>query len=388
MLNPASLPRYAGRLRALALRLAVLTALSAGTARADTPGTTLPVTPATTAGSEGGGARDPAALIAALQKQIAAQQAQLQALEKDLLASSVTPAASGAVPTQKADEKGPSVGLSHDAGTPVSGDAAASAAPATQTPSTAPVREEPTAAPVATPSAPVRTAPAATTPQASAASSAPVPENAQPQTEAERQAYASGVSVWRDIENSLSAQRALGFSLDRRWVMAGLQDMSAGRNLRMSQDTMGVVMSTLNEQYATRLRDEREHQEAEGKALRIAFSKEKGTRSDAGAWYKVLDSGRGRHLRTSDVIEFSVTGTLPDGSVFDASGQSGQTKTARVGALLPAVAIGLQKIGVGGQIKIVVPPAKGYGDNGLPPAIPGGATLIFDITVKGLKGTS
>lgn len=387
MLNPAAPPRPAGRRRALALQLAILTVLSAGTARADTPGTTLPVTPATTSASQaGGGTRDPAALIAALQKQIAAQQAQLQALEKDLLAPPVTPEASGAVPTQKADDQGASVEHSKEAETPVSGDAA----PATATPQTAPVHEEPTTAtgvpPVATPSASVSSAPAASTGQGTPASdSVPVPEGTLPQTEAERQAYASGVSVWRDIENSLSAQRALGFSLDRRWVMAGLQDMSAGRNLRMSQDTMGVVMSTLNEQYATRLRDEREHQEAEGKALRIAFSKEKGARSDAGAWYKVEDKGTGRHLRTTDVAVIEVTGTLPDGTVFDPSGQNGQTKTARVGALLPAVAIGLQKIGVGGHVKIVVPPAKGYGDNGLPPAIPGGATLIFDIRVRSLS---
>lgn len=378
MLNPAALPRPAGRFRALALRLAILAALSAGTARADTPGTTLPVTPATTSASQAGvGARDPAALIAALQKQIAAQQAQLQALEKDLLAPPVTPAASGDVPTLKEEEKGATEEHSTDAKGPVSGDAAASAAPATATAPTAPVRAEPTAVPVATPSVPGHTAPAA--------SPAPVPETSLPQTEAERQAYASGVSVWRDIENSLSAQRALGFSLDRRWVMAGLQDMSAGRSLRMSQDTMGVVMSTLNEQYAGRLRDVRAHHEAEGKAYRIAFSKEKGARSDAGAWYKVEDKGTGRHLRTTDVAVIEVTGALPDGTVFDPSGQSGQTKTARVGALLPAVAIGLQKIGVGGHVKIVVPPEKGYGDNGLPPAIPGGATLIFDIRVRSLS---
>lgn len=121
--------------------------------------------------------------------------------------------------------------------------------------------------------------------------------------------------------------------------------------------------------------------DAEGRAYRIAFSREKGAKSDAGAWYQVQAPGKGKRLRASDVVVLSVTGTLPDGSTFDPSGQNGQTKTAKVSALLPAVAIGLQKVSVGGHLKIVVPPEKGYGDQGLPPVVPGGAMLIFDIHV-------
>ncbi|WP_439413299.1 FKBP-type peptidyl-prolyl cis-trans isomerase [Enterobacter ludwigii] len=45
----------------------------------------------------------------------------------------------------------------------------------------------------------------------------------------------------------------------------------------------------------------------------------------------------------------------------------------------------MQKVGAGGHFTVVVPPEKGYGDMGLPPAVPGGATLIFDITVKGVN---
>lgn len=86
----------------------------------------------------------------------------------------------------------------------------------------------------------------------------------------------------------------------------------------------------------------------------------------------------GKRITASDVVSVTVTGMLPDGTVFDASGLS---KTAKVGALMPAVAIGLQKITCGDHIKVVVPPEKGYGDAGLAPYIPGGATLIFDIQV-------
>nr|EKV3392146.1 FKBP-type peptidyl-prolyl cis-trans isomerase [Klebsiella aerogenes] len=67
-----------------------------------------------------------------------------------------------------------------------------------------------------------------------------------------------------------------------------------------------------------------------------------------------------------------VTGLLPDGTVFDSSGQHGETRTVKVGELLPSVVNGLHKVSPGGRIKVVVLPGKGYGDAGFPPLIPGG----------------
>ncbi|MCW2457368.1 UNVERIFIED_ORG: FKBP-type peptidyl-prolyl cis-trans isomerase, partial [Rahnella aquatilis] len=196
-----------------------------------------------------------------------------------------------------------------------------------------------------------------------------------------KKAYASGVSVWREIQRSVDTQRALGIRLDTQEVLAGIQDSANGSSLRYSEQDLTAALSSLNQDFMTRAAGERENQRIDGKVYRQEFSKAKGVKSDAGSWYQVLSRGTGRNLSTSDVVSLTVTGTLPDGTVFDASGQSGQTKTARVGALMPAVAIGLQKIARGGHIKVVVPPEKGYGDAGLPPTIPGGATLIFDIQV-------
>jgi len=203
-------------------------------------------------------------------------------------------------------------------------------------------------------------------------------------TTSQRQAYASGVSVWREIQNSMTAQRSLGINLDPAYVMLGLKDMATNQPLKMSRDAIDNVNMTLNQMYREKAQESSDMQKKQGAAYRVAFSKQKGAKSDAGSWYQVLSRGNGRALRTTDVVNLSATGSLPDGTVFDASGQNGQVKIAKVGALLPLVAIGLQKIAPGGHIKIVVPPEKGYGDAGLPPAIPGGATLIFDIEVQGL----
>ncbi|WP_373226770.1 FKBP-type peptidyl-prolyl cis-trans isomerase [Enterobacter cloacae complex sp. ESBL7] len=256
------------------------------------------------------------------------------------------------------------------------GTAAVSPAPSLPLPQTAQQPESAISAPRVSAPAP------ATTPVAQS------PDNTSlvPSTDIQRQAYASGVGVWQDIGNSLASQRSMGIELDPNYVMAGVRDAFAGHGLKMSASDISDAINDLNRVYTERAADVRTHQETEGKAYRISFSKQKGAFSDAGAWYRIGNKGKGPHLRPSDMAVLQITGTLPDGTVFDASGRDGQEKTVKVGAMLPAVAIGLQKVGVGGELTVVVPPGKGYGDAGMPPAIPGGATLIFDIVVRDVEG--
>lgn len=301
-------------------------------------------------------------MLATLRMQVAQQNALLQ-----MLAEHRGAPAAGAAPgvtaggASQADKSAP-------AGTPP--------AQASVSGATAPAV---TAAPVTLPEPVAIVPPAPVSPSGPAAAPAqPVPDVA---AETVKKAYASGVSVWREIQRSVETQRSLGIRLDTQEVLAGIEDSARGSSLRYSEQDLTAALSSLNQDYMARAAGERDNQRIDGKMFRQTFSKQKDVRSDAGSLYQVLARGNGRNLRTSDTVTLSVTGTLPDGTVFDASGQSGQSKTAKVGALMPAVAIGLQKIARGGHIKVVVPPEKGYGDAGLPPTIPGGATLIFDITV-------
>lgn len=436
--TPSLRPRY--RTVALMLMAALAgIALPAGAQEAPAAATGLPLQPATLAEGTAPAGNAPAAgsaapadematMVATLQKQIIAQQALLQVLQARLAAGSV-PAADTASPsaavTPAAPVPGkPALGVSNAKAAPAPASSAAATTPsetaasmsatppvgAGQAPSVNEGRVTPSGtgpasgaaqdgAPSVSPttSAPERAAPSVTAPAvdpasahapdlgATAAPATPAGSNITLSTQAQRQAYASGASVWREIQSSIASQHALGIELDARYVMAGLQDMALNQPLKMSADEMDSTMSALNTDYIRRANEARQHQEAEGKAYRIAFTKQKGAYSDAGAWYRIDDRGQGRHLKTTDMAVLQVTGTLPDGTVFDASGQQGRTRTVKVGSLLPSVAIGLQKVAPGGRLTVVVPPQKGYGDAGLPPSIPGGATLIFDITVKGVS---
>lgn len=205
---------------------------------------------------------------------------------------------------------------------------------------------------------------------------------------ASRRAYASGVSLARELQQSLTVQKALGIELSPDQVLAGLQDALTHKTLRLNDADIQTAMNDLNADFISRMKARRDDEQAQGNAFRQAFRKQKGVVSDAGSLYQFLNKGQLPRLHASDLASLLITARLPDGTVFDPSGANGEVKQARVSALIPAVAIGLQKVGVGGHLIVVVPPNKAYGDMGAPPAIPGGATVIFDITVKGVNQTA
>lgn len=274
--------------------------------------------------------------------------------------ATVTPPPASATPVQAAPEGVPA------ADAPSAQDSAARAitAPATEAqPAAAPA---PVPAPVVSPASPVPAVPL------------PDDENA-------RRAYASGVSLAYEMQQSLAVQKSLGISLPPDLLMAGLQDAFAHHPLRMQDADIQARLSALNTDFTARMQERRADEVARGREYRSTFRKQKGVVSDAGSLYLIADKGSAPRLHTTDMATLLVTGRLPDGSVFDRSGEAGQTRRVKVGAMLPAIAIGLQKVGAGGHFTVVVPPEKGYGDMGLPPAVPGGATLIFDITVKGVN---
>ncbi|MEE9438306.1 MAG: FKBP-type peptidyl-prolyl cis-trans isomerase [Saprospiraceae bacterium] len=79
----------------------------------------------------------------------------------------------------------------------------------------------------------------------------------------------------------------------------------------------------------------------------------------------------------SDVITVAYEGRLTNGNVFDGSDNS----EFPLGNLIRGWQIGLPEIGEGGECTLILPYDVGYGCAGTGP-IPGGATLVFDMTLK------
>lgn len=118
------------------------------------------------------------------------------------------------------------------------------------------------------------------------------------------------------------------------------------------------------------------------------FLKEAGVKKTAsGLAYKILKEGKGAKPKATDTVEVHYHGTLTSGEVFDSSVDRGKKITFPLNRVIKGWTEGLQLIGEGGKIKLVIPSALGYGDGGAPPKIPGGATLVFEVELfKVTKG--
>ena len=97
--------------------------------------------------------------------------------------------------------------------------------------------------------------------------------------------------------------------------------------------------------------------------------------------------GTGPSPEKGKQVSVHYTGMLEDGKKFDSSRDrnSPLTFTIGIGQVIKGWDEGIMSMKVGGKRKLTIPPDLGYGQRGAPPAIPPGATLIFEVELLGVK---
>ena len=82
------------------------------------------------------------------------------------------------------------------------------------------------------------------------------------------------------------------------------------------------------------------------------------------------------------------TGKLESGEEFDSSIPRGEPLAFTLGAgqVIKGWDQGLLNMCEGEKRKLVIPSDLAYGENGAPPKIPGGATLIFEVELVKIVG--
>ncbi len=102
--------------------------------------------------------------------------------------------------------------------------------------------------------------------------------------------------------------------------------------------------------------------------------------TESGLQYIDVVVGSGAQPTDADSVEVWYTGWLQDGGTkFDSSVDRGTPAVFQIGGVVPGFAEGLKGMQQGGQRRLIIPPALGYGEQGNPPTIPANATLIFDV---------
>ena len=105
----------------------------------------------------------------------------------------------------------------------------------------------------------------------------------------------------------------------------------------------------------------------------------------SGLQYEILVKGTGPIPTKSDTVSANYKGSLLDGKEFDNSYKRGEPLTIPVGAVIPGWTEALTMMPVGSKWKLYIPSSIGYGDVGAGQEIPGGATLVFEVELLGIK---
>ena len=94
-----------------------------------------------------------------------------------------------------------------------------------------------------------------------------------------------------------------------------------------------------------------------------------------------LVAGNGAAPKKGDIVTVHYTGWLTDGAKFDSSVDRDDPFAFVLGAgqVIQGWDQGVATMCVGDKVRLTIPPELAYGAQGYPGAIPGNATLIFEV---------
>lgn len=198
-------------------------------------------------------------------------------------------------------------------------------------------------------------------------------------TEDDKTLYAVGAMFGQRLSNfNLSANETAA-------VLSGMQDAITNKEKKVD---VAMYQGKIQELFRKKMEESSKKEKTTGnKFIDDFIAKEKGQKTESGLAYKIIKPGTAKRAKPTDVVKVHYHGTLTDGTVFDSSVQRQKEVSFPLNRVIRGWTEGLQLIGEGGKIKLVIPSDLAYGDQGAPPKIPGGATLIFEVELFSIQSS-
>lgn len=162
--------------------------------------------------------------------------------------------------------------------------------------------------------------------------------------------------------------------------LQGFQDKFAG-SLQMKSDDIEKVLQSLNKKMGDAQKNELAQNRKQAQKLLAEAAKLKGAeRAANGIIYLVEKKGQGVALLSGDAIRFRVDEKLSSGKVLS----RGAVHSGRISELPPLMRAGIEKVVVGGRIRIYTPAELAYGEQGIPGMVPPGVASIMTLEILGI----
>ncbi len=204
--------------------------------------------------------------------------------------------------------------------------------------------------------------PAAAKPAAGAAAAAP---------QDDKMIYALGVLLSRNLQP---------FSFTEAEIEQVKRGLSDGLHNKAGSIDPEAYVPKLQELQRTRSAAAAVKEKELGKAfLEKAAAQPGAKKTPSGIVITTLKAGTGASPTATDQVKVHYEGKLMNGTVFDSSVARKEPATFPLNGVIPCWTEAVQTMKVGGKAKIMCPSDLAYGDNGSPPKIGPGATLVFEV---------
>lgn len=195
----------------------------------------------------------------------------------------------------------------------------------------------------------------------------------------QQQAYAIGISLGDDVLQELTTRAAQGVPIERDVVLRGIEDIFADK-VALDEVSRNKALEEATQKVYKNLNKLEQQASAEGKKYQEKFAKQKGVELKDGVYSKIDYAGQGA-IKPDDIVTVVMKETLPDGTIINDMEVAGKVWSQPLSAYPPIFKGPLQRLGNHGSITIVVPPELAYGSQGLPPKIPPGATMTYNVRI-------
>ncbi len=191
--------------------------------------------------------------------------------------------------------------------------------------------------------------------------------------------YAAGISMANYLKEQ--GMEKINVSLLKK----AIDDVYGNKDPQLSLEQCGSLFQT-GMQKASQEKNEKKAavEKKKGSVFLANNAKRAGVVSlPNGMQYEVLTSGDPNGMRPtpSDTVEVHYVGTLIDGTEFDNSVKRGEKAKFPLNQVIKGWTEILQLMTPGDKWKVYIPYDLAYGERGAGGAIPGYATLIFEITL-------
>ncbi|WP_326982095.1 FKBP-type peptidyl-prolyl cis-trans isomerase [Chryseobacterium sp. MYb264] len=204
-------------------------------------------------------------------------------------------------------------------------------------------------------------------------------------TDEQKASYYIGLSIAQNMKQE-------GFKVDEKLLAQAIKEEMDGGKKLMPAEEMDAFMQEFMQKQHEKKQAAAGVQADENKKKGLEFltknkSNPKVKTTASGLQYEVLQEGDGKTKPTAaDVVQVKYTGKLLDGTVFDSTDKNGGAPMdINLGGVIKGWTEGIQLMSKGSKYRFYIPSDLAYGDNGAGPAIPAGATIIFDVELVGIK---